>query len=46
MEEINLSPFTFSIYAMFQGKFVEALFIYPLLVIAYVFARRGRKGEE
>ena len=33
----------FSTYALFQGKFVEALLVYPLFVIAYVFSRVGKK---
>ena len=33
----------FSTIALFQGKFVEALFVYPLLIIAFVFARHGKK---
>jgi phosphoglycerol transferase MdoB-like AlkP superfamily enzyme len=33
----------FSTFALFQGKFVEALLVYPLLVFAYVFSRRGKK---
>jgi len=32
----------FSTYALFQGKFGEALFVYPLLIIAYVLSRRGK----
>jgi len=33
----------FSTYALFQGKFAEALFIYPLLIVAYLFSRFGKK---
>jgi hypothetical protein len=33
----------FSTYALFQGKFVEALFVYPLLIIAYVFTRHSKR---
>jgi hypothetical protein len=33
----------FSTFALFQGKFVEALLVYPLLIIAYVFTRHGKK---
>ena len=33
----------FSTFALFQGKFVEALLVYPLLIIAYVFSRRGKR---
>ena len=33
----------FSSFALFQGKFVEALLVYPLLIIAYVFTRQGKK---
>jgi hypothetical protein len=33
----------FSTFALFQGKFVEALVVYPLLIIAYVFSRRGKR---
>jgi len=36
----------FSTIALFQGKFVEALSVYPLLIIAYVFSRHGRKGAK
>jgi uncharacterized membrane protein len=35
--------FLFSTFALFQGKFVEALFVYPLLMIAYVFSRHGKR---
>jgi hypothetical protein len=34
----------FSTFALFQGKFVEALIVYPLLIIAYVFSRHGKKS--
>ena len=33
----------FSTYALFQGKFVAALSVYPLLIIAYVFLRLGKR---
>ena len=33
----------FSTFALYQGKFAEALFVYPLLIIAYVFSRYGNK---
>ncbi|PLX95624.1 MAG: hypothetical protein C0619_01160 [Desulfuromonas sp.] len=33
----------FSTFALFQGRFGEALFVYPLLIIAYVFSRRGKR---
>ena len=33
----------FSTFALFQGKFVEALLVYPLLVIVYVFSRHGKR---
>lgn len=33
----------FSAYALFHGKFVEALIVYPLLIIAYVFTRYGKR---
>lgn len=33
----------FSTFALFQGRFVEALFVYPLLIIAYVLSRRGHR---
>ncbi len=36
----------FSTYALFQGKFAEALFVYPVLIIAYVFLQRGKRGEK
>jgi len=29
----------FSIFALFQGQFVAALSVYPLLIIAYFFSR-------
>ena len=35
----------FSAFALFQGKFVEALFVYPLLIIAYFF-RDMVKGSD
>lgn len=41
-----LAGLLFSIFALFQGKFVEALIIYPLLIAAYVFSRFGRKGPK
>lgn len=33
----------FSTFALAQGRFGEALFVYPLLIIAYVVSRRGKK---
>jgi len=33
----------FSTFALFEGKFVEALLVYPLQIIAYVFSRRGKR---
>jgi len=33
----------FSTFALFQGKFVEAFFVYPLLVIVYVFSQHGKR---
>jgi len=33
----------FSTFALSQGKFVEALVVFPLLIIAYVFTRYGQK---
>ncbi|MEJ2470020.1 MAG: hypothetical protein P8Y91_05345 [Desulfuromonadales bacterium] len=33
----------FSTYALFQGKFVAALSVYPLLIIAYVCLRLGKR---
>jgi len=33
----------FSTFALFQGNFVVALFVYPLLIIAYVFTRHGKR---
>ncbi|HKL25858.1 MAG TPA: hypothetical protein VJ910_06490 [Desulfuromonadales bacterium] len=33
----------FSTFALFQGKFVEALLVYPLLIVAYIFLRVGKK---
>ena len=35
----------FSAFALFQRKFVEALFVYPLLIIAYFF-RDMVKGSD
>jgi len=35
--------FLFSTFALFQGKFVEALLVYPLLVAAYIFSRHGKR---
>ena len=32
-----------STFALFQGKFVEALLVYPLLIIVYVLSRRGKR---
>jgi hypothetical protein len=40
--------FLFSTFALFQGKFVEALLVYPLLVAAYIFScitRNCQKGR-
>ena len=34
----------FSTFALFQGKFIEALLVYPLLIIAYVFSRHGKRS--
>ncbi len=36
----------FSIFALFKGNFVEALSVYPLLIVAYVFSRFSSKGEK
>ena len=33
----------FSTFALSQGKFVEALLVYPLLIIVYIFSRHGNK---
>jgi hypothetical protein len=33
----------FSIYSFSQGRFAEALFIYPLLIAIYVFLHIGNK---
>ena len=33
----------FSTYALFQGKFAQALSVYPLLVLAYFLMRSGVK---
>lgn len=33
----------FSTYALFQGEFVAALIVYPLLVVAYIFLRLGKR---
>ena len=33
----------FSAFALFQGKFVEALLVYPLLIVVYVFSRHGKR---
>lgn len=35
--------FLFSTFALFQGKFGEGLFVYPLLIIAYVFTQRNKR---
>jgi hypothetical protein len=36
----------FSLWAFSQGRFVEALSIYPLLVAIYVLFRIGSKGDK
>lgn len=36
----------YSTFALFQGKFVEALSVYPLLIVAYVFSRLGKNGAK
>jgi len=33
----------FSTFALFQGKFVEALLVYPLLITVYIFSRHGKR---
>jgi hypothetical protein len=33
----------FSTFALFKGKFIEALLVYPLLIIAYIFSRHGKR---
>lgn len=43
---LTIAGLLFSIFALFQGKFTEALFIYPLLIVAFVFSRRSRKGAK
>lgn len=35
--------FLFSAFALSQGKFGEAFFVYPLLIIVYLFTRRGKR---
>jgi hypothetical protein len=36
----------FSLYSFSQGRFGEALFIYPLLIAIYVLFRIGGKDEK
>lgn len=36
----------FSTFALFQGKFVAALSVYPLLIVAYVFSRLGKRERS
>jgi len=36
----------FSAFALSQGKFVEAFFVYPLLIIVYVFSRHGKGSSD
>ena len=33
----------FSTFALFQGKFYVALSVYPLLIVAYVLSRVGKR---
>jgi len=35
-----------SMYALSQGRFSEALFMYPLLAVCYVFFFAGKKWKE
>ena len=36
----------FSIYAFFQGHIAEGMYLYPLLIVIYVFLRIGSKKEK
>jgi hypothetical protein len=36
----------FSMYAFYQGRFAEALLIYPLLIVIYLFFRIGGKEKK
>jgi hypothetical protein len=36
----------FSVYSLFQGRFAEALLIYPLLIAIWVFFRMGDRGKK
>ena len=35
-----------SMYALSRGRFAEALFMYPLLAVSYVFFFAGKKWKE
>lgn len=35
----------FSLYSFSQGRIMEGLFLYPLLITAYVVMKLGGKGE-
>jgi hypothetical protein len=37
-----VASLTFSTFALFQGKFVAALSVYPLLIVAFLFIRSGK----
>ncbi len=36
----------YSMYSFYQGRFMEGLFIYPLLITIYVVMKLGGKGKE
>ena len=38
-----IASLIFSTVALFQGKFVAALSVYPLLIVAYLFIRSGKE---
>ena len=35
-----------SMYSFFKGRFMEGMFIYPLLITIYVVMKLGGKGKE
>ena len=36
----------FSMYCFYQGRFIDGLFIYPLLIVIYVVMSLGNRGKE
>ena len=38
--------FLFSTFALFQGKFFEAILVYPLLVAAYIFRDMIKDSDD